>query len=194
MSQNLYSIPNMLSYFRGAVIPVIMLLFFFDNAFAVWLNVVLFALAGISDYLDGYIARRTGQTTLYGKLLDYSTDKMVVCAALILLVGFDRLTGLWLVPVILIIVREIAIGGVREFMAIHAAVAPVSKLGKWKTTMQMVAIGFLIAGPYGEMLIPHAFVIGKILLLAATVMTVISGWDYALGAFRAMRKLDAEKT
>ncbi len=193
MPKMLYNIPNMLCYFRLAVIPFMIVFFYFDNSFTAWANVVLFALAGASDFFDGRIARATGQTTIFGKFLDSSTDKMLVGAALILLIAFDRLTGLWILPAIIIYLREILISGVREFMGLHNVIVPVSKLGKWKLTIQMFFIGFLIAGEYGEMLIPHAYTIGKIGFLFATVITVISGWDYIRSAWATLSTLDQDK-
>lgn len=193
MSKMMYNIPNMLCYFRVAVIPFMIVLFYFDNAFTAWTNVVLFALAGASDFFDGRIARATGQTTIFGKFLDSSTDKMLVGVALMLLIAFDRLTGLWILPAIAIYLREILISGVREFMGLHNVIVPVSKLGKWKLTIQMLFIGFLIAGEYGEMLIPHAYAIGKIGFLFATVITIISGWDYIRAAWNTLSTLDQDK-
>lgn len=188
----MYNIPNMLCYFRILCIPVMTALFFYDNAVTAWLNVALFTLAGLSDWLDGRIARATGQISLLGKFLDSSTDKMLVGAGLILLVGFDRIEGLWIVAAMLIFLREILIAGIREFMALHNVIVPISKMGKWKLTIQMLAMGFLIAGDYGEMLIPHAGIIGKALFFAATVMTLLSGWDYMKSGIITMQKLEKD--
>lgn len=187
-----FNIPNLLCYFRVLAIPVMTVLFFYDNAFVVWFNVVLYALAGISDFLDGKIARATGQTTLLGKFLDSSTDKMLVGASLLLLVAFDRLQDLWVIPAIVIFLREILIAGVREFMALYNVIVPISKLGKWKLTFQVVFIGFLVAGEYGNALIPYAYDIGKWGLAFAAVITVISGWDYMHAAWKTIQKLEAE--
>ncbi len=190
MSKSLYTIPNLLCYFRLAVIPVMTVLFFFDAAWAAWTNVVLFALAGISDFLDGYLARRLGQTTLLGKFLDSSSDKMLVGVILMLLVAFGQLQGVWILPAVIIFLREILISGVREFMALYQVVIPVTRLAKWKLTIQVVAIAFLIAGPYGESLIPYSHAIGRMLILVAMVVTVMSGWDYLRMAFRSLREID----
>jgi cardiolipin synthase (CMP-forming) len=120
-----YNIPNLLCYYRIATIPVMIGLFYFDNAVTAWINVALFTLAGLSDFLDGKIARATGQTTLLGKFLDSSTDKMLVGAILMMLVAFDRLDGLWIIPAIVIFLREILIAGVREFMALYNVIVPI---------------------------------------------------------------------
>lgn len=190
----LYNIPNLLCLYRIAIIPLMVALFYFDGAVAAWVNVFLFATAGLSDFLDGRIARATGQTTLLGKFLDSSTDKMLVGVVLILLVAFDRLDGLWIIPAILIYLREILIAGVREFMALYNVIVPISRMGKWKLTIQMFFMGFLIAGPYGEMLVPYAYEIGKAGFLAATVITLVSGWDYMQGAWKMIRKLEEDGT
>lgn len=187
-----FNVPNMLCYFRIAVIPVMVLLFYFDSAFAAWLNLFFFALAGLSDFLDGEIARKTGQMTLLGKFLDSSSDKMLVGATLICLVAFDRLDGIWIIPAIIIFLREILIAGVREFMALYNVVVHISKLGKWKLTIQMCAMGWLVVGDYGDMLVPHTMIIGKTLFLVATFMTVWSGWDYMREAWKTIIRLDSE--
>lgn len=189
----LFNIPNLLCFYRIALIPVMTALFFFDSAVAAWTNVILFTLAGLSDFLDGRIARATGQTSLLGKFLDSSTDKMLIGAALMLLVAFDRLDGLWIIPAVVIFLREILIAGVREFMALYNVVVPISKMGKWKMTIQMFFIGFLLAGEYGEMLIPYAYEIGKGGFLFAMVITVTSGYDYMSQAWKTIQKLDSEQ-
>jgi cardiolipin synthase len=192
MKKSAFNIPNLLCYFRIVAIPVMIALFYYDNMAAAWINVALFTLAGLSDFLDGKIARATGQTTLLGKFLDSSTDKMIVGVSLMLLVAFGRLEGLWILPAIVIFLREILIAGVREFMAMYNVIVPISKLGKWKLTFQMLFIGFLIAGEYGNALIPHAYDIGKWGFLFAAVITVISGWDYMREAWKTIQRLDAE--
>lgn len=187
-----YNIPNLLCMFRIAIIPVMIWLFYVDSAVAAWVNVALFVIAGITDFLDGYLARMWNQTTILGKFLDSSTDKMLVGVALFLLVAFGRLDGIWIIPAALIYLREILVAGVREFMGLYNIVVHISKMGKWKLTVQMVSIGFLIAGPYGNMLIPYCFEIGKGLFLLATVLTVVSGWSYVREAWRNIARLDRE--
>ncbi|MDP2206013.1 MAG: CDP-diacylglycerol--glycerol-3-phosphate 3-phosphatidyltransferase [Alphaproteobacteria bacterium] len=190
-----FNVPNLLCYYRIIIIPVMVGLFYFDNAVTAWINVLLFALAGLSDFLDGKIARATGQTTLLGKFLDSSTDKMLIGALLMMLVAFDRLDGVWIIPAMIIFLREILIAGVREFMALYNVIVPISKMGKWKMTIQMFFIGFLIAGEHGEMLIPYAYEIGKAGFLLATVITVTSGYEYMRQAWKTIQEIDGkEKT
>lgn len=192
--KQLYTIPNLLCFFRLGVIPVMVALFYIDTAWAAWTNVVLFALAGASDFFDGRIARATNTETLLGKFLDSSSDKIVVGVALMLLLAFDRLDGIWIIPALLIYLREILISGVREFMALYNVIVPVSMLAKWKLTAQMFFIGFLIAGEHGNALIPHAFLIGKLGLCLAAVITVLSGWDYMRGAWKTILQLETAGT
>ncbi|HCS23903.1 MAG TPA: CDP-diacylglycerol--glycerol-3-phosphate 3-phosphatidyltransferase [Alphaproteobacteria bacterium] len=194
-----FNIPNMLSYYRILVIPAMFGLFYLEKgepdwaAFAAWSNVFLFLLAGLSDFLDGKIARATGQTTLLGKFLDSSTDKMLIGATLMALVAFDRLDGVWIIPAVVIFLREILIAGVREFMALYNVIVPISKMGKWKMTVQMFFIGFLLAGPYGQMLIPYAYEIGKAGFLFAMVITVTSGYDYMRQAWVTIQEIDGKE-
>lgn len=196
----LFSIPNMLCLYRVAYIPVMMLLFYLDHlwreqgvSWPAWLNVFLYTLAGLTDFLDGIIARKLNQVTLLGKFLDSSTDKMVVGVSLVMLVAFGQLSGLWIIPAVIIYLREILIAGVREFMGLYNVVVPVSKMGKWKLTIQMLFIGFLIAGDYGDALVPHAVFIGKAGFLLATFMTVVSGWDYLKQGWVTIQRLEAEQ-
>lgn len=191
-NRKVFNVPNMLCFFRIALIPVMIFLFYIDGPIAAWINVALFALAGLSDFLDGYLARAWNQTTILGKFLDSSTDKMLVGVALFLLVAFGRLDGIWIIPAALIYLREILVAGVREFMGIYNIVVHISKMGKWKLTIQMLSIGFLIAGPYADIVIPHGFAIGKALFLIATAITVVSGWSYTLEAWRNIKRLDSE--
>jgi cardiolipin synthase (CMP-forming) len=185
--------PNLLSIFRIAVIPAMALLFYIPGAVAAWFNLFLFVLAGLSDFLDGLIARRTGQTSILGKFLDSTSDKMIVGAVLLLLVGFGRLDGIWIIPALVVFLREILIAGMREFLALYNIIVPISRLGKWKLTLQMFSLGWLVVGDYGDLLVPHTMAIGKFLFLLAAVITVVSGWDYMKTGLETIRRLDAEK-
>jgi cardiolipin synthase (CMP-forming) len=197
--RGVFSIPNLLCYFRVAYIPVMVLLFYLDFSWQdekiswpAWTNVLLYSLAGLSDFLDGIIARKLKQETLLGKFLDSSTDKMVVGVSLMCLVAFQRLTDFWIVLAIIIYLREILISGMREFIALYNVSVPVTWMAKWKLTVQMLFIGFLIAGDYGDALIPHAYAIGKAGFVLATVLTVWSGWDYMRTGWKTIKQLEAE--
>lgn len=189
----MYSIPNLLSAYRIAAVPVLTLFFFIGGPVATWINVAIFLLACISDYLDGEIARSTGQTSIFGKFLDHTSDKILIGGVLLLLISFDRLTGLWIIPALIIFLREIVVSGLREFLGQYNVSVPISFMGKAKTLTQMIASGFLIAGEYGSSLVPYSLEIGKVAFLIATVMTAVSGWDYVRAGIDTIRKLDAGK-
>ena len=197
--KGVFSIPNLLCYYRVVFIPVMIWLIYLDHIWQdqhiwwpAWLNVFLYTLAGASDFLDGYIARKLKQETLLGKFLDSSTDKMIVGAALMALIAYQRLTGIWMVMSIIIMMREILIAGVREFMALYNVIVKISWMGKWKLAIQMGFTGFLIAGDYGDMLIPHAMLIGKIGFTVGFFLGIISGWEYLVAAWKTIRQLEAE--
>ena len=172
------SIPNLLTISRIAVIPVLVGLFWVEGNGARWVACVLFTLAGITDYLDGYLARIWREQSLLGELLDPIADKLIVATTLLLLAAFGRIEGLTLLPAILILCREILVSGLREFLASLSVGMPVTRLAKWKTGIQMVAIGFLIVGDAGDVLVPYAREIGVVGLWAAAVLTLVTGYDY----------------
>lgn len=186
----LTKIPNLLTIFRIIVVPVLVVLFYIGGAAAIWTAVVLFALAGISDYFDGYFARSMQQTSAFGRFLDPIADKLVVIVSLFLVVGFGHLQGLWMLAAIVIIAREIMVSGLREFLGPYNVVVDVTLLAKWKTTIQMVFTGFLIAGEYGPTLVPYAIEIGHYGIVFAAVITVITGWDYFKTGYKTVQKLD----
>lgn len=197
--KGVFSVPNLLCYFRVAYLPVMIILFHLDYiwraegvAWPAWTNVVLYTLAGLSDFLDGKIARWLKQETLLGKFLDSSTDKMLVGASLMCLVAYQQLTGIWMVMAVIIFLREILIAGVREFMALYNVVVAISWMGKWKLTLQMLFIGFLIAGDYGDALVPHAVIIGKAGFTVAFILTVWSGWEYMREGWKTIQRLETE--
>jgi len=187
------NLPNLLSAYRIAAVPVLTLFFFIGGPVATWINVAIFFFACISDYLDGEIARSTGQTSIFGKFLDATSDKILIGGVLLLLVAFDRVTGVWIVPALVIFIREIIVAGLREFLGLYNISVPISRLGKLKTLAQMFASGFLMAGSYGPALIPHSFEIGQAAFLVAAIMTAVSGWDYLKAGLDTIRRLDAEK-
>lgn len=171
-------IPNLLTFSRIAVIPLLVGLFWVAGDGARWAACALFTAAGITDYLDGYLARSWGEQSQLGELLDPIADKLLVATTLLLLAAFGRIGGLTLLPAIVILCREILVSGLREFLASLNVGVPVTRLAKWKTGIQMVAIGFLIVGDAGNWVIPHTTEIGVIGLWIAAVLTVFTGYDY----------------
>jgi cardiolipin synthase len=197
MAKVMYNVPNLLSAYRIIVVPVIALCLYLDNLyvskFAVWVAVWLFFFACWSDWLDGVIARKYGQISTIGKFLDSSADKILVGGVMLLLVAYGRLTGLWVFAALIIFVREILIAGLREFLAMRQIDVPISWLGKWKAAVQMLASGFLMPGFYGETVVHNSMEIGRALFFVATVMTVVSGWDYLKKGYETMVTMEDGK-
>ena len=150
----LTSLPNLLTLSRIVVIPIIIGLFFVREHWAAWTACVLFAAAAITDYIDGYLARSWSQVSLVGKFLDPIADKLLVAAVLFMLVAVDKLNGISVLPAVVILLREVLVSGLREFLAGIRVGMPVSKLAKWKTAIQMVALGILIVGNDGPPWLP----------------------------------------
>lgn len=179
------SLPNLLTYGRLAAVPlVVSLLFWPDESALRWIALALFIVAGVTDYLDGYLARAWGQQSALGRMLDPIADKLLVSACLLMLVA-DRTIQSWsLWAAIVILCREILVSGLREFLAELRVSVPVSTVAKWKTAMQLVAIGFLIAGRAGDAIIPATSRIGLGLLWIAAILTLYTGWDYLKAGIR----------
>ena len=171
-------LPNLLTALRIAILPIIIGLFFIPEAWAAWTALGLYTIACITDFLDGYIARKMEIVSPLGTFLDPISDKIFIASLLIVLVGFDRIDGLWQIAAIIILSRELLVSGLREFLGPMNVQLPVSKLAKWKTTVQMVALGFLVVGDYGDVLLPHTLVYGQWGLTIAAILTAITGWAY----------------
>lgn len=182
-------IPNLLTLSRLALLPVMIVLLLIDKSWAAWLALGLYAPAAATDYLDGYFARLYKSPSKVGIFLDPIADKLFVGAILFMLAATERLEGWWAVPALLIMMREIFIAGLREYLAGNEIPMPVTRLAKWKTGVQMGAIGFLIMWPYVE---PEWFSIsvesiGKGGIIIAMVLTLKTGWDYTCKAWPALR-------
>lgn len=174
----MHHLPNILTFLRIALLPVIIGLFFIHGAWAAWVALGLYTLACITDFFDGYLARKMKTESALGQFLDPISDKIFVASLLIVLVGFDRIDGLWQIAAIVILARELIVSGLREFLGPKNIQLPVSKLAKWKTTVQMIALGFLVVGDYGDVVLPYTLEIGQYGLTFAAVLTVMTGWSY----------------
>lgn len=183
----LTSLPNLLTLSRIGVIPVVLLLVYLNEPWARWTAMILFTLAGITDWLDGYLARKGGQVSAIGRFLDPIADKLLVSAVILLLVAVDSITGLVLLPALVILCREIMVSGLREYLAEIQVSVPVSKLAKWKTVIQMVALGFLIVGDDGPAFLPVQL-IGEVGLWLAAALTLVTGYDYLSRGLKHMLK------
>jgi CDP-diacylglycerol--glycerol-3-phosphate 3-phosphatidyltransferase len=174
-----FGLPNLLTYGRLAAVPaVVALLFWPRDDWARWPALAIFIAAGVTDYFDGYFARLYQQQSAFGRMLDPIADKLLVSACLLMLASDGTIDGWSLWAAIVILCREILVSGLREFLAELKVGVPVSSVAKWKTTLQLVAVGFLIAGPAGEKILPGTIDIGLILLWIAAILTLYTGWDY----------------
>jgi len=179
------NLPNLLTLSRIVVIPALVGTFYLDTPLAHWFALALFVAAGITDFFDGWLARRYGETSNLGRFLDPVADKLLVAAAIVMIVAFDRVDGLSVMAAVVIMCREIMVTGLREFLAEIRVAVPVSRLAKWKTTMQMVAIGFLLLGDAGPPAL-HVKAVGTVLLWIAAVLTMYTGYDYLRAGLRYM--------
>jgi cardiolipin synthase (CMP-forming) len=174
----LTSFPNLLTLSRILAIPIVVACFYVQGDYARWFACALFSAAGVTDWLDGHMARRWSQQSELGRFLDPIADKLLVAATLFMLVAKGRLSAEWaLLPALVILCREILVSGLREYLAELRVGLPVSKLAKWKTAIQMVAIGVLIVGAAGPAWLP-VVAIGEILLWIAALLTLVTGYDY----------------
>ncbi len=177
------SLPNILTYARIAAIPVVVGCVFWESIlegplWLRWLALAVFIAAGVTDYLDGYYARIWDQQSAFGRMLDPIADKLLVASCLLMLAADNSIHGWTLWAAIVILCREILVSGLREYLAGLRVSVPVTQLAKWKTTIQLIAIGFLIAGEAGEQIIPATTLIGIVLLWMSAILTIYTGWDY----------------
>lgn len=186
------SLPNLLTLSRICVIPVLLALLYFHGPLTRWIALVLFTFAGLTDYLDGYLARHRGEVSPFGRFLDPIADKLLVASVIVMLVAIDQLQGLIVIPAIVILCREILVSGLREYLAEIQVPMPVSRLAKWKTVLQMIALGFLIvgdsAGPPGW----PVDAVGNTGLWIAAVLTLITGYDYLIRGLEHVNRETAE--
>jgi len=182
------NIPNYLTYLRILLIPIVIGLLFIPESWAAWTALGFYTIASITDFLDGYLARKWKVESAVGMFLDPISDKIFIASLLVALVGFDRVDGIWMIPVIVILMREFLVSGMREFLGPLNVQLPVSQLAKWKTTIQMIALGFLVMGDYGDVVLPYTLEIGQWGLTIAAILTVITGWDYLKAGFKHFPK------
>lgn len=186
------SLPNILTYGRIAAVPVVVGLLFWHGFFAGplwlrWVALAVFIAAGVTDFLDGYFARIWGQQSSLGRMLDPIADKLLVASCLLMLSADETIRGWTLFAAVIILCREILVSGLREYLAELRVGVPVTRLAKWKTVLQMVAIGFLLAGSAGDKIWPHTTMFGLALLWIAALLTLYTGYDYLLAAIRHVK-------
>ncbi len=176
--QQLTSLPNQLTMARIFAIPVICLFVAWGSYPGLdwlrWLGLLLYIAAAITDWLDGFLARRMNLNSALGKMLDPIADKLLVGALIVTFAWTRDFSGWDLIPAIAILVREIFVSGLREYLGNRSIDVPVTFLAKWKTTAQLVALALIMAAP---MLIGLVFVAHLVLWIAAA-LTVWTGWEY----------------
>ena len=171
------NLPNTLTLSRIVAIPLIVAAFYLPPVTASWTTFALFAYASATDYLDGMLARRWGQTTDFGRFLDPIADKLLVGAVLMMMIATGTISGAGVIACLLILLRELLVSGLREFLAGKQIQVPVSRVAKWKTGVQLVAIALLLLSGVA----PQVATIGAVLLWAAAVLTMYTGYEYLRG-------------
>lgn len=190
------TLPNKLTTFRIIIIPLLIASFYIEGKLYHWVAAILFLIAGITDFFDGYLARMLQVQSKLGAFLDPIADKLLVAAAIIMLVHFNEIGRYDVIPAFAILGREIMVSGLREFLAQTNVSVPVTKLAKIKTMVQMVAIGLLLWGAEGPSFdevelyteITLTELVGRILLWIAAILTLITGYAYLKAGLRHMKE------
>jgi cardiolipin synthase (CMP-forming) len=180
----IWNIPNILTYGRIVAVPVVAGLILYGGDNARWWALGIYVLAAITDFLDGYLARKWQQQSSLGRMLDPIADKVLVAVVLLVLAADGILQGGHMWAAIIILAREVLVSGLREFLGELQVSVPVTKVAKWKTTLQLLAIGFLIAGPAADKVIPYVSQAGFVCLWIAAALTLYTGWDYFRAGIR----------
>ena len=182
--------PNYLTVIRIVIIPLVALFLLINTDLSRWVALFLYCLAGLTDFFDGYIARKTGQSSALGRFLDPIADKLLVATIIIILIIMgDRMDGLSAVnalAVIIIVLREITVSGLREYLAEIKISVPVSSLAKWKTAFQLLSLGFLIIGSEASPKFIPSGDIGVFLLWISAIFTIVTGQNYFRSGIKHM--------
>jgi len=193
------NIPNVLTVSRIFAIPVVLGFIYWGGPAGHWLAFSAYTYACITDFLDGYLARAWHQQSAFGRFLDPIADKLLVAGILLMLVGVQTISSFHVLPAAVILCREILVSGLREFLAEARVSMPVSLLAKWKTTIQMLALGFLIVGvvgpdfgPYGPIGPLSTWEIGIYGLWLAAAITIVTGYDYLCAGMRHISESDKD--
>jgi cardiolipin synthase len=178
-----FSVPNLLTYARIAAVPAVVACMYWADIlqgglWLRWVALAIFITAGVTDFFDGYFARAWGQHSTFGRMLDPIADKLLVASCLLMLAANGTIKGWSLWAAIVILCREILVSGLREYLAELRVSVPVTRLAKWKTTGQLVAVGFLVLGDAGDRILPVVTPIGLTLLWLSALLTLYTGYDY----------------
>jgi len=190
----IWNLPNVLTYGRIAAVPLVGGLLMWNEGAedltglgvltARWVALVIFLAAAITDFFDGYLARKWQQQSSLGVMLDPIADKVLVAVVLLVLSADGILFGGHIWAAIIILAREVLVSGLREYLGELQVSVPVTQIAKWKTTVQLLAIGFLIAGPAGDLIVPGITQIGIAGLWLAAGLTLYTGYDYFRAGMR----------
>jgi len=179
------SLPNVLTYLRILAVPAVVLcLFLIKGDAGRWWALTVYIGACITDWLDGYLARVWHQQSTLGRMLDPIADKLLVGTTLLMLTHDNTIDSAHVAAAVIILCREILVSGLREFLAELNVRVHVTQLAKWKTTMQMIALGVLLAGPAGDRIVPGVTWTGLVMLWVAALLTLWTGYDYLKAAIR----------
>jgi CDP-diacylglycerol--glycerol-3-phosphate 3-phosphatidyltransferase/cardiolipin synthase len=182
----MWTLPNLLTLSRILAVPVLIALLWTPDPLLYGIAFVLYLLVAVTDWLDGYLARRMGIVSKLGAFLDPIADKFMVAAVLMMLVAVQLIDGVHVIAAIVILLRELLVSGLREYLAGSQVSVPVSRLAKWKTTFQMLAQAALILA----VAVPHwpwMLLLGLVSLWLAALLTAITGWSYLRIGLRHMR-------
>jgi cardiolipin synthase len=189
-----FSVPNLLTYGRIAAVPAVVACMYAADVLQErglwlrWVALAIFIAAAVTDFFDGYFARAWGQHSTFGRMLDPIADKLLVASCLLMLAANGTIHGWSLWAAIVILCREILVSGLREYLAELRVSVPVTRLAKWKTTAQLVAVGFLVLGEAGDRVLPVVTLTGLTLLWLSALLTLYTGWDYFRAGVRHLIK------
>jgi cardiolipin synthase len=186
-----WNLPNILTYGRIAAAPLVGATFYIPGNWGPWTAFTVFVIASVTDYVDGYLARAWQQQSVLGRMLDPIADKLLVAVSILILVADGMLAGWSIWAAVIVLMREIFVSGLREFLAELRVSVPVTRLAKWKTTMQLVAIAALLVAPALQGAKSGIIIdLGLIFFWATAIVTLYTGYDY----FRAgLRQLVEER-
>ena len=186
-----YNLPNILTISRIVVMPLIFISIYFTSYAWSMLAAIMFVVASITDYFDGYLARARNETSAFGRLLDPIADKLLVATALVVILAKPDMysCSLTVLPIFVILCREILVSGLREFLREVNVGLPVTKLAKWKTTFQMVALAMML---FKDWWMGWSY-LGEFLLWVAAVLTFITGYQYYQKSMEYVRAEEAKK-
>ncbi|WP_092495184.1 CDP-diacylglycerol--glycerol-3-phosphate 3-phosphatidyltransferase [Faunimonas pinastri] len=184
-----FSIPNILTYGRIAASPLVGATFFVPNDWAHWIAFFIFVAASVTDYFDGYLARLWKQQSSLGRMLDPIADKLLVSVSILVLVADGMLTGWSIWAAIIVLMREVFVSGLREFLAELRVSLPVTRLAKWKTTLQLVALAALLVAPAIQGARSGMIIdLGLTFFWIAAIVTLYTGFDYFRAALKHLAR------